>query len=116
LLQQKKNSQHYIKSFFTLIIYKKIYKQSLLSLNLININEDAIHSLLIIMNNDNNDNDNDFEAENSDIIDVLSLFTCHFFERSKKRRIHDHRVGLPYRTSPSRAEPYRAFSSRIASP
>ena len=84
-----KNSQYYIKSFFTLIIYKKTYKQLFLSLNLININKNIIHFLLIILNNNNNNNNNDFEVEDNDIIDILFLFTHHSLERSKKCRIYN---------------------------
>src|SRR5438034_10912452 len=39
LLDQKEDSQHYVKLFFTIEAYKKIYEQALLPLDLVNVIE-----------------------------------------------------------------------------
>ena len=46
----------------------------------------------------------------------MHLITASFSKMKSYRLMAECRLGSPYRTSSNRTEPYRAFSSRIATP
>src|SRR5947207_4592416 len=63
LLDQKEDPQRYIKPSFTIAVYKKIYEQALLPLDLANVNGDAIHSPPTVVSDDE-----DSESEDDSVI------------------------------------------------
>src|SRR5579859_6910104 len=82
LLQLKEDPQRYVKPFFTIAAYKKIYEQPLIPLDLSNVNGDAIHSPPGTVVSDQEES----ESEEDDP-DVLPPSTRRPPGRPRKRRI-----------------------------
>ena len=82
LLQLKEDPQRYVKPFFTIAAYKKIYEQPLIPLDLSNVNGDAIHSPPGTVASDQEES----ESEEDDP-DVLPPSTRRPPGRPRKRRI-----------------------------
>ena len=52
ILDLNEDSQHYVKSFFTIAAHKKTYEQPIFPLDFTNVNGGAIHSLPMIVSDD----------------------------------------------------------------
>jgi zinc finger SWIM domain-containing protein 3 len=89
LLKLKKDPQRYVKPFFTIASYKKIYEQALIPLDLSNVNGDAIHSppSTIVSDNEEPQSEEEPQSQEDDPLEVLPPSTRRAPGRPKKRRI-----------------------------